>query len=48
MPFEKQIKKDLYQKLATTDAVILNQFTEQGTYSKLRQTEEFFKLLVGR
>ena len=47
LPFEKQIKADLYKKLATTDAAILNQFTEQGTYSKLRQTEEFFKLLVG-
>jgi len=47
LPFEKNIKQDLYKKLATTDAAILGQFAEQGTYSKLRQTEEFFKLLIG-
>ena len=47
LPFEKSVRKDLYEKLARTDAKILDDYLEGGSYSKLRLTEEFFKLLNG-
>lgn len=47
LPFEKQVQKELYKKLAKTDAAILESALDGGRYSKLRLTEEFFKLLNG-
>ena len=47
LPFEEQVKASLYKKLAKTDETILDSYLDGGGYSKLRLTEEFFKLLNG-
>ena len=48
LPFEEAVRKDLYKKLASADAAILSSALDGNPYSKLRLTEEFFKLLNGK